>query len=62
MRTMQWNRLMRRAYPFFTAGLLLQAGGCGGVDFTQLATGLTNAIVNELITGLVFGSLNLVTF
>ncbi len=62
MRTVRLNRLMRRAYPVFAAGLLLQAGGCGGIDFTQLAAGLTNAIVNELITGLVFGSLNLVTF
>ena len=56
------NRVMRRVSPFFGAGLLLQTGSCSGVEFNELASGLTTAIVNELITGIVFGAFNLVAF
>jgi len=60
--TVRFHRFMRRMYPILGAGVLLQTGACTGLDFTQLASGLTAAVVNELITGIVFGSLNLVTF
>ncbi len=62
MMTVRFHRLMRRAYPILGAGVLLQAGACTGLDFSQLAAGLTTAVVNELITGIIFGSLNLVSF
>ena len=62
MMIVRFQRMKRRLYPILGAGVLMQTGTCSGVDFTELVTGLTTAIVNELITGIVFGSLNLVSF
>ncbi len=55
------NRLMRRVAPLLGAGMLLQAGGCT-VNFNELFAGLANSVVNELITGIIFGVFNIANF
>ena len=55
------NRLMRRVTPFLGAGMLLQAGGCT-VNFNELFAGLATSVVNELITGIIFGAFNIANF
>jgi len=55
------NRLMRRVTPLLGAGMLLQAGGCS-VNFTDLIAGLTASVVNELVTGIVFGAFNIANY
>lgn len=56
------QRMKRSVYSVLSAGVLLQSGACSGIDFNELAASLTTAVVNELITGFVFGSLNLANF
>lgn len=55
------NRLMRRITPLLGAGILLQAGSCS-VNFNELVAGLMTSVVNELITGIIFGAFNVANF
>jgi hypothetical protein len=55
------TRLMRRVSPLLGAGVLLQTGSCA-TNMNEILAGLTNSIVNELITGIVFGFFNLANF
>ncbi len=41
--------------------MLLQAGGCT-VNFNELFAGLATSVINELITGIIFGAFNLASF
>ena len=56
--TRRWNLLVRKMSPLLAAGMLLQAGSCA-VDPNAIAQGLFSAIVNQLISNLVFGLFNI---
>ena len=49
----------RRWAAIVGAGVLLQAGSCS-LDTTSLATNLSTAIIQNVLTNLVFGSFNLI--
>jgi hypothetical protein len=53
-----WNSFARKAGPLLAAGLLLQVGSCA-VDPTALAGGLLTAVLNNLITSVVYGVFNI---
>lgn len=57
------NKSMRTMMKSLTsvcaAGMIFQTGGCA-VDFNALAASLTTAVINNLISGIVFGAFNLV--
>jgi len=53
-----WNSLARKAGALLAAGLLLQAGSCA-VDPSALAGGLMTAVLNNLISSLVYGVFNI---
>lgn len=55
----QWRRLVRRAVPWCSAGVLFQMSSCSS-DLSNLAAGLTVEVVNSLVTSYVFGAFNLV--
>jgi hypothetical protein len=50
--------LLRRVAPALTAGCLFQATGCT-INAEGIAQGLLTAILNNLITSLVFGLFNI---
>lgn len=51
------QRFMRRVAPVIAAGCLFQTSGCT-IDGSGIAEGLFTAILNNLITSLVFGLFN----
>ena len=53
----RYESMMRKAMPFFAAGVLLQTGGC---DTNELLAGWLNSVLTTMIQHLVFGSFNLV--
>jgi hypothetical protein len=55
--TKRISKFAWRAYPWLSAGVLLQTGGCN-FNFNELLAGLTTSIVNALITDIVFGVFN----
>ena len=55
----RWRRLVRRAAPLCSAGVLFQMSGCSA-DVSNLAAGLAVEVVNSLVTSYVFGAFNLV--
>ncbi|RME37980.1 MAG: hypothetical protein D6788_08365 [Planctomycetota bacterium] len=52
------HRLSKRLMPLLAAGYLLQAGGCTTIDTNLITQGLLTAILNNLITDIVFGVFN----
>lgn len=54
---MFYRVLVRRSLPLLSAGILLQAGGC---DPGALVAQTAQAILTQLIGGIVFGAFNLV--
>ena len=53
----RYESMMRKAMPFFAAGVLLQTGGC---DTNELLAGWLNSVLTTMIQNLVFGSFNLI--
>lgn len=55
--TRHWNSIVRKMAPALSAGFLLQANGCA-IDTNALAEGVLTAVVNNVISSLVFGIFN----
>jgi hypothetical protein len=52
------NSLLRRVWPVFAAGVLMQTTGCV-VDVNAIVQGLVSTIATNFITSLVFSALGL---
>ncbi len=55
--TRHWNSIVRKMAPALSAGFLLQANGCT-IDTNAIAEGVVTAVVNNLISNIVFGIFN----